>query len=406
VLRVFLLAILAVSLFYTTLTAYQTVRSGLQLGFAWPLLLRTFAYPLYFSIPIAFLFATTLAIGRLVSDLEVMALRSHGISHLQIYVPSLALGLVLAAASLYLNGWVVPDIHFQRRNIEAYVLDQLENLGSGWNRTILLPDGEGTLWVGAFDGTRLKRVMVDLHTNQESSLVPALREHLPDKLPSKVTVVAKEGRIDLDKERKVVILDLKSVEVLVPEPVRGAAIANDFFHQTITIAENVVIPLTVGHKRRGIKDKTLPELLHQAAELKGELARTPAVVREPAPAPHGPEPGVAFAAHRTEAAGERRQKLERRIAATSTEIHRRLSFTLSSLTFPLVGVSLSLILQRWSRLVPFFAGNLVVIGLYYPLLMLGRALGERGFFPPVAMALPNAALLILGVLLFRKVLRQ
>jgi hypothetical protein len=68
VLRVFILGVLAISLLYTTLAAYQTVRSGIQLGFIWPLIVSTFAYPLYFSIPISLLFAVTLVMGRLVSD--------------------------------------------------------------------------------------------------------------------------------------------------------------------------------------------------------------------------------------------------------------------------------------------------------------------------------------------------
>jgi lipopolysaccharide export LptBFGC system permease protein LptF len=45
----------------------------------------------------------------------------------------------------------------------------------------------------------------------------------------------------------------------------------------------------------------------------------------------------------------------------------------------------------------------VVIVLYYPLLVLGVFLGERGIVPAISMALPNVALLALGIYLTRKV---
>ena len=388
VLRITLLGVLAVSLLYTTLAAYQTVRSGLQLNFILPLLFKTFAYPLYFSIPISFLFGITLAVGRMVGDLEVTALKTHGIPHFQIYVPVLALGLGLAGVSFYLNGWVVPEIHYEKRNLQTYILTQLENLGSGLNRTILLPDDEGSLWVGAYQGTSLERVRVDLEAQQESRIIPAIREHLPERLPSKVTIYANEGKIDILKEQKSVVLNLRTVEIFVPEPVRTASVANEIFHQKFTITDNIAIPLSFKPRRPGIKDRTTPELLDYMARLREEVRALPR--------------GSTAASGKPEATPKAIQSLR----SASTEFHRRLAYMLSCLTFPFVAVSLSLLLNRWSRLVPFFAGNMVAIGLYYPLLMVGSSLGEHGYVPAISMALCNAALLGLGIHLTRKVLRQ
>jgi lipopolysaccharide export LptBFGC system permease protein LptF len=394
VLRVFLLGVLAVSIVYTTFAAYQTARSGLQLTYVWPLLSKTFAYPLQFSIPLAFLFAVTLAVGRMVGDLEVMALKSHGLSHIHVYAPVLGFGLALAGASFYLNGWVIPDIHYEKRNLQTYILSQLENLGSGYNRRILLPDDEGSLWVGAYEGTELRRVMVDLMTRKESGLMPALREHLPGKLPSKITVLAREGKLDIHPDRRSVILNLRSVQVLIPEVVRGTAAGSDYFHQTVTITENVLVPLSFAPKSRGIKDRSLPDLLQHIGKL-----------REEAAASEEGAAGLARAAFKDTGEKRRGRDPSARLAAASAEVHRRLAFVFACLTFPLVGVALSLLLDRWSRLVPFFAGNLVVIVLFYPLLLLGQILGERGFVPAVSLAIPNAVLLGLGILLFRRVAR-
>jgi lipopolysaccharide export LptBFGC system permease protein LptF len=395
VFRIFLLGVLAVSIFYTTVAAYQIVRTGLQLGFIWPLLAKTTAYPLHFSIPLALVFGITLTIGRMNSDLEISAMRTHGISHVHVYVPILFLSIVLAVISFHVNGWMVPRIHFEKRNIQGFILDQLAHLGSGVNRTILLPDGEGSIHVSAYDGPHLKRVMVELRSKAQSSVLPAIRKHLPEKLPSRVLIIANEGKVEVQPEKSVILLNLRSVQVCVPEPVRGAPLGNDWFHQTVSITENVIIPLSFAPRRPGVKDLILPELLRHRESLLEEASAD------------GGEEGLAFASYKDAggAAPSDPARVGRKAASASMELHRRIAFTLAVLTFPVAAASLALLLARWSRLVPFFIGNLVVVLLWYPLLMVGTALGEHGIWAPVAMALPNAAMVILSVLLLRKVIR-
>jgi lipopolysaccharide export LptBFGC system permease protein LptF len=397
VLRVFILGVLAISLLYTTLAAYQTVRSGIQLGFIWPLIVSTFAYPLYFSIPISLLFAVTLVMGRLVSDLEVTAFRTHGLSHVHVYAPVMLVGMGLAAVSFYLNGWLVPRIHYEKRNLQSFVLKQLESLGSGINRTILLPDGDGTLWVGAYNGSDLERVRVDISAGAESGLAPAIRERIPTHLPGKITILARSGKIEIQPDRQSVILNLRSVEVLIPEAVRGSAVANEIFHQKFAVTDNVLIPLAFHEKPPGTKDRTSPDLSRYIDRLCAEGNQLPAAGE-----------GLALASfdETRENLASQKETSRRRIASAVTELHRRRAFAFSCLTFPLLGVALSLYLNRWSRIVPFFFANLTVIGLYYPLLMVAVALGERGFVPSLSLALPNVALVGLGIYWTRKVVKQ
>lgn len=394
--RVFVLAVVAVSLVYTVVAAYQTVRSGLQLGFIWPLLAKTFAYPLYYSIPISFLFGVTLALGRMANDLEIAALRTHGVSHVQMFIPVAVLSVLLCALSIHLNGWVVPEIHYEKRNLQAYILEQLESLGSGENRTLLLPDGAGTLWVGAYDGTRLWRVDIDLHLGDNSQLLGEIRGRLPQRLPSRIKILAREGSLELLPDRTAVILDLRGVDVLIPEALRGATVANERFHQRLSISESVVIPLSFAPKSPGIKDRTQPELSRHISALEDEVRHLRMLERH----------NLAYATHASDEEVSARRQKESRLAGARTEFHRRLAFSFSCLTFPVLGVALTFLLQRWNRLVPFFAANLVVIGLFYPLLMVGVSLGKSGFLPFASLALPNLAVLALGVFLMRKVVRQ
>ncbi len=402
ILRVFILANLAVGLVYTSLVAFQTVRSGLQISLIWPLIAKASAYPLYYSIPIAFLFATTLVIGRMASDLEITALRTHGISHAQIFAPVLVFAVLLSGVSWYLNGWVVPEIHYEKRNVHKYVLEQLRSLGSGENRRFVLPNNKGTLWVGAFRGTELRKVHIALNTRNRATIVPALREHLPQGLPSEVSVFAKEGHLEVLPDQGSVYLHLREVTVQVPETVAGANRVARVFHQGFRISDTVIIPLRFTHKRPSLKDRTHPELDEYIAELRAASAEELAAAAVGRPPPR----------ERVEGGGEDddsaapRYPLTEKLYSAKTERHRRLAFTISCLTFPLVGVSLALLLYGRGRLVPLLVSNLVVIAVFYPLLVTGVYLGENGWFPAASLAVPNLAVLALGIYLARNVVKQ
>jgi len=417
IIRVFVLANLAVCLLYMTLVAYQAVRSGLQLNLVWPLILKTFAYPLYYSIPISFLIGITLVIGRMVGDLEIVALRTNGFSHAQIYTPVLLTGLLLAGATFYMNGWVVPHIHYEKRNIHKYVMEQLQSLGSGVNRRIRLPN-QGALWIGAYRGTELRRVRILLNTSKRSNLAPVLREHLPEGLPTTISVFAREGKLDLLPDQNTILLELRGVDVLVPEVVAsGGKVANETFHQRFAISDTVLIPVRFDRKRPSIKDRTTPQLAEYISQQRetalAEAARMRGVGAQVGEGERDIPETVAQRSADEKNSGppragrkKKRRSAEQRLNEARTERHRRTAFAISCLTFPLLGVSLALLLHRRGRLIPFFVGNLVIIALFYPLLMVGVSLGEAGLFPPVSLALPNLVLLGLGVFLTRKVVKQ
>ncbi len=61
-----------------------------------------------YSLPVAALFATTMVYGRLSADNEVTACRASGISFGALTLPAFLLGLVVAAASVYLLCFTVP----------------------------------------------------------------------------------------------------------------------------------------------------------------------------------------------------------------------------------------------------------------------------------------------------------
>ena len=377
ILRICWVSVFAVSLLCSTVVAYQTVRSGIQLSYIWPFLAKTFAYPLFFSLPVGLLAGVTLTKGRMVAELEIDAVRCHGGSHLQLIFPVLLLGALATCAGFWFNGWVMPELRYEKRNLQQYILRQIENLGSGSNRTILLPEGGGSLFVERYEGLELHRVQIDLHRELQSRFVPDVREQLPDRLPEKITLLALSGRIEITENRRGINLHLRSVEVLFPEKIKGSRTGNNRFIQKLSISENVSIPLSFERRNRSLKDLRDPDLSERIADIDERLFDRP-------------------------------DDLELRHALTEAraERHRRLAFSLSGFAFPCFGLAVCFFLHARSRLLPFFVACAGVLAIFYPLLAVGSYLADQGLYPLLAYALPNVALLGLTAWLARRVFRR
>ena len=376
--RTVILCILLVSLLYCAMVTFQTIRSGIQFAFIWPFLIKTFAYPLFFSLPLALLAGVTLAYGRMTADLEVAAIRCHGASHLQMFGPVLVLALACGGLGHYLNGWIIPEIHYEKNNLQQYIIRQLESLGDGVNRTILLPEGSGSLFVGQYNGTELRRVQIDMHRDLQSTFVPQVRNQLPQQLPDTVTLLAVEGRIEITPDERGVNLHLRGVEILVPEHISGTSSGKDSFIQKFSISESITIPLSFQSRKRKLKDLPNPELDGRIDEIEKRIAITP-----------------------------NQPRLERDLRLSLGERHRRNAFTLSGLTFPLLGAALCFMVNFASRLVPFFMSTIIVLIIFYPLLMVGTYLARNtDTLPILALAIPNVVLLLLTSLFLQKLVRK
>ena len=376
--RAVILCILLVSILYCAMVTFQTIRSGIQFAFIWPFLIKTFAYPLFFSLPLALLAGITLTYGRMSADLEVSAIRCHGASHLQMFGPVMVLALACGGLGHYLNGWVIPEVHFEKNNLQQYIIRQLDSLGSGVNRTILLPEGSGSLFVGQYNGTDLKRVQIDMHRDLQTTFIPQVRNQLPQQLPETVTLLALEGRIEITPDERGVNLHLRGVEILVPEHISGIKSGMDSFIQKFSISESITIPLSFQSRKRNLKDLPTPHLNGRVEELEKRIAI---------------DPGKA--------------EIEKGLRLALGERHRRNAFTLSGLTFPLLGAALCFMASFSSRLIPFFMSTIIVLVTFYPLLMVGTYLARSSDTPPVlALAIPNATLLLITAIFLQKALRR
>jgi len=420
VLWIFGLAVIGIALVYITVIGFQLVRDGIRLDFVWTHVLRTIAYPLFFSIPLALLFGITLGVGRMANDQELSALRAQGVSHLQLCMPLLVLGIALGSLTFYLTGWVLPAVHYEQANLRKTILDQLRHLGSGTNRTILLP-GDVSLWVKRYEGSRLRGIYLDIRKDDQSQLLPkigalageAIRKRLAGQLAGKVTLVAREADIEVTGDKSRVILWLRGVEIQIPEIVTSAR-GLDVFHQMYSI-EKLPLPLAFARRGESAKDLANPQLLRRIADLKEE-GRAIQQKLQPASSPealYSIVPALASGesqradleaggpAQALKMVGRQLASLERRIARAQSELHGRITFSLACLTFPLVAFPLVVLLERYGRLTHFFLGNITVVTLFFPLVMFGHLAADRGWPAALTMALPNVVLLLAGIPLMR-----
>lgn len=436
ILRVLFLSVLAISLIGTVVLAFQLVRSGIRLGFLWPILAKSMAYPLFFSLPVALLFGVALGAGRLSGDLEISAMKVNGISHLQLAVPVGALALAFTALAFYLNGEVIPDIHYEKGNLRDAILDQLEDLGAGANRTLLLPR-DGRIFVESYRGTRLKGVHLEVNDTIGQRLSQSLRQKVretqqamaeggprsgpPRYFRANPTLLAEECDLEIASDRSQIILHLRKVWVLIPQSVTHSNRA-DIFRQTLSIGS---IKLALPFLPRGerVKDLSWRGLLDYERELGLKIDALEAEIGGLDDAARSAG-AVAVAAVDAEDDAEdedgepRRRELdldnrrhqlaaaERRRAEAATEFWRRGAFSLASLTFPAFGLPLVLLTGRRGRLMPFFLGNVFVVMPFLLFLMLGVLLGEKGISPFFALLAPNLLLGLGAYYLWKKAVRR
>ena len=106
---------------------FQLVSKAVKYGFGINETVQLFIYNLpsviSLTLPMAILLATILVIGRLSADLEIIALRSAGVSLFRIMIPILAVGLIVSLLNIIFNEIVVPKANYH----SELLMDKLKN---------------------------------------------------------------------------------------------------------------------------------------------------------------------------------------------------------------------------------------------------------------------------------------
>jgi lipopolysaccharide export system permease protein len=321
-----------------------------QVGRLLVLILPTF---LELTLPMAFLLAILLGLGRLSGDQELLALKSSGVSPVQILLPLIFMAASVAIITFLLTTWVRPAA-------QVALKDELYNIAKTRVGTVL----REKVFNDDFPNILIyvEEIIPPGNVGQ-GILIIDKRETAKDNI-----IVGKVGLINTEEQTHTLSLRLFDGSIYERDRTRSDFSQTNFNIYDFKLdLDEFIGPVKM--KDAGPKEMSLNRLLKTIEE--------------------------------KQAAGiNARPEL--------MELHQRIAFSFAPIVFCLLGVSLSL-LPRTSRANRSWGVALCVAWLvvYYALLSLGKALGERGAFHPfVALWFPNIVIGVISFHLFRKALYE
>ncbi|MCP4660941.1 MAG: YjgP/YjgQ family permease [bacterium] len=324
------------------------ISSGVAVAAVGKLLLLSLPNVVVLTIPMALLFAILIAVGRLSSDSELVAIRASGISLFTLFRPILLLSALLTGLNILLMLEVVPEGNHALQRLQLEILSQDISREiqprvphTGWENRMLyifesLPGANG--WRGTF---------------------------LADAIPgNEMRVdVAEWGKAEVADDGSRVVLSLRNAYIHQVD-LRRPSDYNIVFHKE----SNLTLPASRGIQastsvRRGLRESSLRDLQEAVSD-----------------------PGCSATV--------------RNLAWV--EIHKKFSIPAACLVFGLLALPLGFTSAQGGRSSG-FAISLVVILAYYVLLHLGEVFAGKGLAPPsVAVWFPNGVLLGFGAFLLTR----
>lgn len=331
-------------------------RPDISLGFVLKFILLVIPISLSLAIPFSFLTAILLVFGRLSADSEFISMRMAGLSMWRICAPVGLVAVFFTAICAWVNLSVTPWAKTEMEGMKASLFNLMKR-----EPMLLFPD---------------QQVMDELpdhlvFAKKEDGLLKNLQLIKMENFEPQAVVFAKEAKVTVDFEspNPEMLLDMKEVNILT----KGE---EGDFHETaqpIYMREAPVGVSVEEFKERGATAMNKPDNL--------PLARLFQRSNDPA--------------------------LESEVRAECrTELSTRFAFSVSCLTFALIGVPLGITAQRREST----AGFIVAMGIavsYYALLSVADMMKEREhLYPHLLVWLPNLLFLGLGLRLFWKLSKR
>jgi lipopolysaccharide export system permease protein len=322
----------------------------LQISKLFALILPTF---LEMTVPMAFLLAILLGMGRLSNDQELLAMKASGVSPTQILGPIASVAVVIALITMFL-----------------------------------------TLFARPAANTALKK---ELYNIAKSRVSTALKEKVFNDDFPKILIYVEEIKPPGNTAQGVLIVDKR-------DKVREDIILGKVALIT-TDEETNTLGLRLFDGSIYEREKNRPgfsKTRFNIYDFKFDLDELVGPVRQKDAGPKEMVLSDLLSAINQKGAQGSKNIAER------MELHQRISFGFVPMVFCLLGVSLTL-LPRSSRANRSWGFMICVFWLvtYYALLSLGKALGDKSILPPIAaLWLPNVVVGAISVHFFRKALHE
>ncbi|MEM9407789.1 MAG: LPS export ABC transporter permease LptF [Acidobacteriota bacterium] len=330
------------------------IRRDVPGGLVGQLLLLSLPHIIVVTIPMAFLFAILIAVGRLSADSELVAMRASGISLFKLYRPIMFLAVSLAVLNSYLMLYVMPNGNHAKT--------QLVN-------TISARGAAQAIEPGVFFEEIEQKILYVWEDPPHDERWRGI--FVTDDLPGEMheILIAEYGQVLYEEGDPDVRLQLQnSVQIEVDQALPERSNLRQHRSLNLQLADGFQDAIASrSESKKRVRSQTLPELLRFEAD------------------PKLPE--------------QFREREQRRADA---ELHKRFAIPAACLVFGLFGVPLGFNNRRGGRSSG-FAVSIAIILVYNILLNNAEEAAVTGRLPALGMWIPNVLFTILGgFLLARK----
>ena len=329
------------------------VQKGVSPLYLIELLIYVMPATVVLSLPMAMLVAILLALGRLSTDNEIVAMKAHGIAFHQLMLPLLVVAAVLSLVDLVLIDHALPQANRAyaslqrdiRRHKPAFVLEEA---------TVMKElENEGKLWMYEFMDAESGRMQnVKIWDNIWSGR-PRFSH-------------AQEASLGFEDGRAMLTL----YDGLTYEPETSNL---DDFRITKFQQQQLALQSTEDLERSAFQNQNPRSM--RISQLKTFIGTLRSNLNN----------------------STNRDYTLQKIRSAEVEYHKKFSIPFACLALGLIGVPLGLMVKQGGRMLGFGIG-LAVIVVYYLLLQVGQNGGINGMLPPtLAMWLPNIVIGIFGI---------
>lgn len=383
--------------FYTSIIIMQRlfdlagliIKRSLSGAVVGKLLLYSLPNIVVLTVPMSLLFGILIAVGRLSSDSEIVAMRALGISTRTIYRPVFVFSFTVFLLNLYLMNYVLPKGNQQFVTLRAEIMtstvekavkprvffDQYENVMIYVNDV----DPATGKWKGVFVADNRGDESQDVATPRQMSngTAPPQEEDegvgaLSAQGQGQRIIVAESGNLSIIQPQKDIWMNLFGAETHIWDPTKP-----DRYDRTRNETQRILLPSTESNfdassVSRSFRELTLRELVEQERLL---------------------------ARGRSES-----DRIDRNRARV--EIHKKFAIPFACIAFGVLGLPLGITNRRGGKSSG-FSLSIAIILVYYVMLNNGEDLAVNGKIPPwFGMWAANIMLLAMGIWLLGRANRD
>jgi lipopolysaccharide export system permease protein len=356
------------------LLADMLVRKGVAVSVVSEVALLSLPFVVSICAPLGSLIAGVISFGRMAQDNEIRVIRAAGIKTIRLFTPAAFACLLLLAAMVGFNGYVVPEAQHRVRNLLTDVARKRPAMRVREGE--FMDDFPGyMIYIGSIDERRSTVRNVAIFETGARKGTPGF-------------VTAPSGDITYTPDDAYMIMTLFDGEM--HELVDAGTYRRLLFKRhVINVAMDDEL-VRRDREYRSDEEMLLPQLASMMRQLNKDVVELKVKADEAGKTVKTSEPDKL----KYEELKSRVKYKDLEVARYQVELQKRLSIAFSAFFFVLFGAPVGLLLKRGGVGTGFIVG-LIFFAIYYILLLAGENMAESGKLSPfVGMWLPNIILVL------------